>query len=61
MVSMKKQYRVEFKIRAVKKLKKTGELLSNVARELDVIPTAMHDLVQKYKESPEVPFLICSS
>ena len=56
MVIMKKQYSVEFKIEAVKRLEKTGEPLSKVARELGVSPTTMHGWVQKYKESPETPF-----
>jgi len=42
MVSMKKQYSAEFKIEAVKRLEKTGESLSKVARELGVRPTTMH-------------------
>lgn len=53
---MKKQYSVEFKIEAVKRLEKTGENLSKVARELGVAPTTMNGWVQKYKESPETPF-----
>ena len=56
MVSMKKQYSAEFKIEAVKRLEKSGESLSQVARELGVRPTTMHGWVQKYKESPETPF-----
>ncbi|EHI97714.1 transposase IS3/IS911 family protein [Clostridium sp. DL-VIII] len=53
---MKKKYSVEFKIEAVKRLEKTGEQLSKVARELGVAPTTMNGWVQKYKESPETPF-----
>ncbi|NRT88949.1 transposase [Clostridium beijerinckii] len=53
---MKKQYSVEFKIEAVKRLEKTGENLSKVARELGVAPTTMNGWVQKYKESPKTPF-----
>lgn len=53
---MKKQYSVEFKIEAVKRLEKAGESLSKVARELGVSLTTMHGWVQKYKESPETPF-----
>lgn len=55
-ISMKKQYSAEFKIEAVKRLEKSGESLSNVARELGVSPTTMHGWVQKYKESSETPF-----
>lgn len=53
---MKKQYSAEFKIEAVKRLEKTGEHLSKVAKELGVAPTTMNGWVKKYKESPETPF-----
>lgn len=53
---MKKQYSVEFKIEAVKRLEKTGEELSKVVRGFGVRPTTMQGWVQKYKESYETPF-----
>ena len=53
---MKKQYSAEFKIEAVKRIEKTGEHLSKVAKELGVAPTTMNGWVKKYKESPETPF-----
>lgn len=53
---MKKQYSAEFKIEAVKRIEKTGEHLSKVAKELGVAPTTMNGWIKKYKESPEAPF-----
>ncbi len=53
---MKKQYSAEFKIEAVKRLEKSGEHLSKVAKELGVAPTTMNGWVKKYKESPVTPF-----
>ncbi|OAA87578.1 hypothetical protein WY13_01934 [Clostridium ljungdahlii] len=53
---MKKQYSVEFKIEAIKRLEKSGESLNKIATELGVRPTTMHGLVKKYRESPDTPF-----
>ena len=53
---MKKQYSTEFKIQTVKRLEKTEEPLSNVARELGISPSTIHGWVKKYKESLEAPF-----
>lgn len=52
----KQQYSAEFKIEAVKRLERTGEPVTKVARELGIKPTTLHGWVSKYKNSPEVPF-----
>lgn len=53
---MNKRYSAEFKFEAVNRLKKSGEPLTTVAIELGVKPTTMQGWVNKYKNSPELPF-----
>jgi transposase len=53
---MNKQYSAEFKIEAVKRVEKTGETITKVASDLGVKPTTMQGWVNKYKNSPNVPF-----
>lgn len=52
----KQQYSAEFKIEAVKRLERTGEPVTKVARELGIKPTTLHGWVSKYKNSTEAPF-----
>lgn len=54
---MNKSYSAEFKIEAVKRLEKTGESMSKVATDLGVKPTTMQGWVNKYRKSPNAPFI----
>ena len=57
MMCMGIQYSTEFKLEAVKKLEKSGESMTKVATDLGVKPTTMQGWVNKYKKSPNAPFL----
>jgi transposase len=54
---MNKQYSVEFKLEAVKRIERTGEPVKRVAQELGVKPSTMQGWVNKYKQSPSTPFV----
>lgn len=53
---MKTQYSKEFKIKAVKRVKRTGEAINKVAADLGVKSSTMHGWIKQYKESPETSF-----
>lgn len=53
---MNKQYSQEFKLEAVKRIEKSQESVTKVARELGVKPTTLHGWIAKYKKSPTCPF-----
>lgn len=57
MILVNKQYSTEFKMEAVKRLEKSGETMSKVAADLGVKPTTMQGWVNKYKKSPNAPFV----
>ena len=57
MIFMGKQYSVEFKTEAVKRLEKSGESMTKVATDLGVKLTTMQGWVNKYRKSPNAPFL----
>lgn len=56
MIQVNKQYSIEFKLEAVKRIDRTGEPVTKVAEELGVKPTTMQGWVKKYKQSPNTPF-----
>ena len=54
---MGQQFSNEFKLEAIQRLEKSGESLANVAEELGVRPTTMRGWLNKYRNSPRIPFL----
>ena len=57
MILVNKQYSTEFKMDAVKRLEKSGEPMSKVAADLGVKATTMQGWVNKYRKSPNAPFV----
>jgi len=55
---MNKQYSAEFKMEAVKRVKRTGEAVAKVATDLDVKvkSTTLHGWIKNYRKSTAVPF-----
>jgi transposase len=56
MIWMNKQYSVEFKLEAVRRIEQTGESVTKAAEELGVKPSTLQGWVTKYKQSPNAPF-----
>jgi transposase len=53
---MAKQYSVEFKLEAVRRIERTKEPVARVAAELGVNENTMHGWLKQYREQPAMPF-----
>ncbi|HHW74332.1 MAG TPA: transposase [Firmicutes bacterium] len=53
---MAKRYSAEFKLEAVRRIKRTGEAVSKVATDLGVNENTMYGWVKRYRDKPVVPF-----
>jgi transposase len=53
---MAKQYDVEFKMEAIRRLERTGESVAKVAADLGVNENTMHGWVKRYRDKSANPF-----
>ena len=53
---MTKYYTAEFKLEAVKRVRKTGEAVSKVAADLGVNTNTLHGWVKRFREKADIPF-----
>ncbi len=53
---MNQQYSAKFKLEAVKRIERTGEAVTAVAKELGVKATKLQGWVTRYGQSPDATF-----
>ena len=53
---MSKYYSAEFKMEAVKRVRKTGEPVARIAADIGINENTLHGWVKRSREKPDTPF-----